>query len=751
MKPDRAGIHLAGENSFYASVRINMQSGQTDMLTSKGKTALGKLFYSVNTPDDIVDYEFINKLMMQTSVIATRDNTHVRISGYRPMSSNEKKLKFGGHFDPNYPMPFTTDDELNFILNKGESYTLMLWKKYNWEDLFDKTFQRFIGAKIESDKPITVTNGNFNSNFTDQYITAEPGNFVADQSLPVNRLGTEYYFQKGFSSITGNQDKVAEKVLVVATQDDTEVYLNDEPAPVAKLNEGDYYYNNKNYYQTEHFINHGMFVKTSKPSYVYQMTSGSDDWGFRGNAKSWFNLATAILPPLNRNLPNRIDYIPQVHSMGNWLQDVILQVVTPKGSRLSINGTDRGPGRGIAGSSDWQFHRIEGISGDLDFSSDGAVIAGFVGGYFQEDGISSAGFYTGFSNDPVLKVSGKCVQEGVVLSVSNIDFEGFQWQRDGVDIEGASSPAFIPALPGNYSLVLSYSGLKFTTASVEVMDCNYEIRMTDLGEICNAIIINPAFAPPNVRLEVDRIQILTPPYEGVAEAKDGIINIKINDGFSGANRVVFRITASNGTSEIVRANFFVNTPPALVAKSTLQPFRQSGSSYIYNLPEAIVNSYGNKIEYYKTHEDAENSLRAINGQNIYSYSTQDNEVYVKAIGDNGCFTLRKVQLLQPDLPSDGTVDEDELLPNVFTPNGDGINDCFDFSKLENGKDLIFKIVDRFGREVFHLNENSGYCWNGKTANGNPLPSSTYWVYYSYTDSEGNQVDGREWVFLKNRN
>lgn len=52
------------------------------------------------------------------------------------------------------------------------------------------------------------------------------------------------------------------------------------------------------------------------------------------------------------------------------------------------------------------------------------------------------------------------------------------------------------------------------------------------------------------------------------------------------------------------------------------------------------------------------------------------------------------------------------LPNSFTPNGDGKNDCFGIAYWGMVQELDFSIYNRFGEKVFHTNDNS-VCWDGK--------------------------------------
>jgi gliding motility-associated-like protein len=77
-------------------------------------------------------------------------------------------------------------------------------------------------------------------------------------------------------------------------------------------------------------------------------------------------------------------------------------------------------------------------------------------------------------------------------------------------------------------------------------------------------------------------------------------------------------------------------------------------------------------------------------------------------------------------------------PNYFTPNGDGLNDTWAPGCTINYKNLIFSVLDRYGRELgtYHLGES----WDGKYQ-GVELPSGDYW----YVLKLNNSKDDREFV------
>jgi gliding motility-associated-like protein len=75
------------------------------------------------------------------------------------------------------------------------------------------------------------------------------------------------------------------------------------------------------------------------------------------------------------------------------------------------------------------------------------------------------------------------------------------------------------------------------------------------------------------------------------------------------------------------------------------------------------------------------------------------------------------------------------VPNVFSPNGDGINDTWKIKYLESYPGATVEVFDRYGQVVF---KSQGYNkeWDG-TYNGNPLPVATY--YYVINPKNGRKI------------
>ena len=78
-------------------------------------------------------------------------------------------------------------------------------------------------------------------------------------------------------------------------------------------------------------------------------------------------------------------------------------------------------------------------------------------------------------------------------------------------------------------------------------------------------------------------------------------------------------------------------------------------------------------------------------------------------------------VIPPIVPQDRMI-----IPNAFSPNGDGINDTWNISALQGILNVEVTVFDRYGRTVYH-NSGNYKPWDG-TKNGKPLPVGTYYYY-----------------------
>jgi gliding motility-associated-like protein len=87
------------------------------------------------------------------------------------------------------------------------------------------------------------------------------------------------------------------------------------------------------------------------------------------------------------------------------------------------------------------------------------------------------------------------------------------------------------------------------------------------------------------------------------------------------------------------------------------------------------------------------------------------------------------------------------IPNVFTPNADGINDVFTF-KI-NGTLRDFSVYNRWGVEILNdkLEMKNVAQWNGRTTSGNECSEGVYFYTLEFIDANGDAQKKNGYVSL----
>jgi len=83
-------------------------------------------------------------------------------------------------------------------------------------------------------------------------------------------------------------------------------------------------------------------------------------------------------------------------------------------------------------------------------------------------------------------------------------------------------------------------------------------------------------------------------------------------------------------------------------------------------------------------------------------------------------------------------------PNVFSPNGDNVNNVYTLNVL-NSKNLEAKIFNRWGNVVFEMNQNN-LTWDG-TSNGIDCAEGVYFIKYKVVGFDDKTYEGQQFIHL----
>ncbi|MCI9844789.1 T9SS type B sorting domain-containing protein [Flavobacterium pectinovorum] len=449
VKSNKGYVIEAGD-VVYATVRvIDRTENQASEIVSKGLAALGTQF-RISGFTNKVNEGYSEVHLTFASVLATENNTIV----------NFKDIKNGAILINN---SITANSTFSITLNSGESYTIAVKgpTKTNNDAL--------IGALITSNKPIAVNCGSFAGSNGELRTNMDLG---LDQIVSAERTGTDYIFIKS----TGSDN--VEKVILIAHEDNTEIFLNGSLTPNYIINAGEYV----SLLGSDYNLQGNLYVRSSKNIFAYQSVGD-------GSRTDEANQEMFFVPPLSCQTPKSIDNIPAIESIGNRVFTGRVAITTKKGSALSFV-IDKvaytlaslrpevkvlGP-TSVTGNTEYECYVLTGLKGNVSVFSTSQL---YLAAYGSENAATFGGYYSGFTFKPEVNFQplnlnqSSCVPN-VRLNVSSVaGFDVFQWYFNDLEIPGANSNSYSPTQPGYYKVkaILSACGTEFFSDEIPVSDC----------------------------------------------------------------------------------------------------------------------------------------------------------------------------------------------------------------------------------------------------------------------------------------
>ena len=466
------GFIIESEDLTYVSARLFAGSYyQAGGLVSKGTAALGTEFRAGSfenegnltggTPSNYLNF---------VSVLATQDNTTVDFK------------EFGNGVTLINDIPTE-----NIVLNAGESYSVAITPYPTTTNAANAN--GLIGTLIESDKPIAVNSGSFNGS-NSNYNEGGGQDLGIDQVAPANIIGNEYIFVRGLGP-----DEV-ERPLIVAHEDNTEIYVNGNLQ--STINAGEYYsipstfygasysntiyngngnVNDDGYPETVNGVSvnpalnaddqpptnqsHNMYVNTNNPVFAYQVIGGTrpGSQGAFGITNGVANVGLFYVPPINCKTPKSVDNIPGVSQIGDEIFGGVITIATEAGAEVNINGNPISNYGAIAeivnANPLYETYTIEGLIGDVSIESTAQVYVATFGAY---EYATFGGYYSGFEFRPEIILEtlnnedNLCIPN-LTLSLSSIStYDQYQWYYNDEEITGANSNSYTPTEPGYYQI-----------------------------------------------------------------------------------------------------------------------------------------------------------------------------------------------------------------------------------------------------------------------------------------------------------
>ncbi len=671
MKIRSQGLYFSSYQPFFVNMRHKAGS-QGFSLTSKGQVALGDRFYSghIHTIYNNSDVWNNERRSHFISVMATEDNTVITFDMIKD------PINYIGH---------TQGEDIVVTLDAFESYTIGVD-----HSLYDNaTINNANGTRITSTKPIVCNSGSWLSG-------NESGQCIgADQLVPAEVTGQEYILVRGLG------DETTERPMVVATEDNTDVFINGSATPAVTLDEGEFYFIPTADFSTDD----NMYVLATEKVFMFQTLSGSA-------TEIGPTVGLNFIPPLNCIGAKEV-VLPFVNSLAANDGEGRINIVTKAGTTIYVNEsgaplTGESP---VPGNPDWVTYSFNPPSDNVILESDSVMNVALL----TRDGVvGSAGYFSGFTLEPVVGLSTgvtgtlPCIPGNAVMQV--FGFDAYQWYFNGEEIEGATGSTLFPEFAGDYmvegldlacgfrfpsnSFTIPYcpstlGSAKAAQSVVEtapgsrIFDITYQIFVENLAESASQNIqviesINGGL-PAGATAELIGSPTLTfgiltggvnPDFDGVTDRRLLPGNGSLPGGAADAINLVIRIDMNGAEQDGYFDQVTVTSKDGVVNNGIDGPFNGQDFSHAGTNPDPNGNGEPN--------EDGENdpTLTCFFTHDITydaeSFCTADAPKVVEIDGVNsGVFTV-DVEGLNID-PITGTIDPSLSDPGTYivTFNTDG--------------------------------------------------------------------------------
>lgn len=311
-------------------------------------------------------------------------------------------------------------------------------------------------------------------------------------------------------------------------------------------------------------------------------------------------------------------------------------------------------------------------------------------------------------DDPVVSITSPgnqiCPGGTLVLTAQGKDLKAFDWKKEGQSIQNATKNTFIVTEAGNYTVMVRDTNRCFATS------VPFKVEMV------SKIIVSLERIPDFCGVNSSTIVLKGSPSGGDFTG-NGVTKDTFNPQLAGYGEHTLSYTVKGSVDcmkgeakQIVR----IYPPPQL----ELGPDQTllKGNSITVNANLGIGYTY----EWTPTKgvSDAVHPAPTLNPEQSTTYR-------VKATGPSKCIAEDSIYI---------DVFTQLYIPDVFSPNQDGVNDTWEIKGLEDYPEAEVAIFNRWGEPIFYNKGLYQAPFDG-TSNGIPLPASIY-TYLITTKPKG---------------
>ncbi|WP_041340582.1 gliding motility-associated C-terminal domain-containing protein [Runella slithyformis] len=328
---------------------------------------------------------------------------------------------------------------------------------------------------------------------------------------------------------------------------------------------------------------------------------------------------------------------------------------------------------------------------------------------------TSIAFVLGQAPSPVVSISNPngsqlCAGSSFTLTANGQNLRTYQWTRNGQNLNNENRSTLTINQAGDYALtVADTNGCTNTAATMKIELVNkITVTLDSISNFCGT-----AFAA---------VVLKGSPIGGTFSGA-GVVGSSFDPKAAGVGThiVSYKVSGSLAClSGEAKRTVVITPPPVLNLGPDRDVYRGSriklngdlGAGYTYQwTPPLYLN----------------------NPQSPKPMATPDESIVyrLRATGPNNCVVEDDIALWVVQLI---------YTPDVFSPNGDGINDSWEIKGLEAYPDAEISIYNRWGNIVFYAKGNNLKPFDG-FFNGEPLPTGVY-VYSIKINQNSYELKGK---------